>query len=327
MVSSAVLQLLASVGVRAVPLGSDVLQTDDGNELWIARASRRPTPSDVEAELRRLKGRPGRVLVTTTTASRGLTQLAAGEPRLVLVETQPGVVWADRVRRQATTSDSIATAAPRRPRGPRPFTGFAIARLLLASSLPRTQTALSTSLGVSQAAVSLALKRLGRLVSREREGWTATDPGALFDWAVEEYPGVGGIATYWWSDRPLTAQADDASLGARALVSGDLAADRWSGWRVSEHAVVYAAHGFDPAKFGFAAASPEDYTIEITVPADPTLWATAHAFRAGEPVFADPVVASFDVMRTGTTGDQAEAVARLREWTLHNLVRQERSNG
>jgi hypothetical protein len=326
-ISSVVLQLLASGGLRAVPFGSEALRTDDGQELWIARGSRRPTPSDVEAELRRLEDRPGRVLVTTTAASSGLAKLATAQPRLVVVETLPGAVWVDGVRRQAEPLDPGAETAPRRPRGPRPYSALAIARLLLASPLPRTQTAISASLGVSQAAVSLAFRRLGSLVIHERGGWVAADPGTLFDWAVDEYPGAGGIATYWWSDRPLTVQADDASLGTRSLISGDLAADHWNGWRVSEHAVVYAAHGLDPAKYGFAAASPDDYTIEITVPSDPTLWTTAHAFRAGDPVFADPVVASFDVLRTGSTGDQADAVARLREWTLQNLARQRRSNG
>lgn len=327
MTSSAILLLLASGGLRAVPLGPEALRTDDGRELWIARASRKPTPSDVDAELTRLDGRPGRVLVTTPVASRGLAQMAAAEPRLVLVETQSGAVWVDGIRRLTAPTDSAAAAGPRRLRGPRPFSALAIARLLLASPLPRTQAALSASLGVSQAAVSLALKRLGPLVAREHGGWTAADPGSVFDWAVEAYPGAGGLTTYWWSDRPLAAQAEDAKLGAGVLVSGDLAAEEWSGWRVPEHAVVYAARGFDPTAVGFAAASSEDYTIEITIPADPTLWSTAHAYRAGEPTFADPVLAGFDVLRTGTTGDQAEAVAQLREWALHNRARQGRAHG
>lgn len=52
----------------------------------------------------------------------------------------------------------------------------------------------------------------------------------------------------------------------------------------------------------------------VIVPKDPTLWATAEAW--GRAPFTRPIIASHDVLRTGTTGDQGEAVAKLREYVL-----------
>ena len=58
-------------------------------------------------------------------------------------------------------------------------------------------------------------------------------------------------------------------------------------------------------------ADADDHTLTVTVPNDVTLWATSVAFD--RPGIADPLITAFDVMRTGTTGDEGEAAARVLE--------------
>jgi hypothetical protein len=101
----------------------------------------------------------------------------------------------------------------------------------------------------------------------------------------------------------------------RALLSGDLAAQVTAPWRQPEHVTMYVGEGFDPSALGFALGSRSDYTLSITVPADKTIFATAEAF-APRPGYVDPVIAAFDVGVTGTSGDENEAVERIRDQVL-----------
>jgi hypothetical protein len=162
--------------------------------------------------------------------------------------------------------------------------------------------------------VSNALRRLADegLVSRSEEGWMPVDRERLFDFAAFEYPGAGGITTYWWHDARLAEQAALLREASRdALLSGDLAASEINGWRVPEVVVVYLRNGVDPAKLGFASSQPGKHTLELTIPGDKTLWATAAAY--GRTGIADPIIVFGDIRRTGTTGDEAEAAVRVKE--------------
>ncbi len=137
----------------------------------------------------------------------------------------------------------------------------------------------------------------------------------LFDRLVAEYPGPGGIETYWWSDVPVAQQANDLRR-SDALVSGDVAASTINGWRVPERAIGYSRRQLDLAARGYVLATSLNYTLRLVVPMDDTLWVTSETFgRAG---VADPVIAAYDVLRTATTGDQDQAVAKLREATLRD---------
>ena len=138
------------------------------------------------------------------------------------------------------------------------------------------------------------------------------DRARLFDFAAFEYPGAGGITTYWWHDARLAEQAALLREASRdALLSGDLAASEINGWRVSEVVVVYLRNGVDPVKLGFASSRPGKHTLELTIPGDKTLWATAAAY--GRTGIADPIIVFGDIRRTGTRGDEAEAAARVKE--------------
>jgi hypothetical protein len=65
-------------------------------------------------------------------------------------------------------------------------------------------------------------------------------------------------------------------------------------------------------------ADPSDYTTLVVVPADSTLWATARTWGAND--ITDPVVAAYDVLRTATTGDEDEAVEKLREVVIRRFT-------
>ena len=184
---------------------------------------------------------------------------------------------------------------PSHRRGPAPYVMFALVRLAV-QGVTASQSELARRLGVTQPAVSQAARRCpidGR-----------GDRGKLFDWFLANYPGAGGLTSYWWSMDPVP---DQAAQVRGKLISGDLAADRLAPWRIPERATVYAETGSDLSRLGFAEAGPDRYTLSVTVPADWTL------FRTANDGLADPCVTAWDVQHTGTTGDQGDAVAKIRE--------------
>lgn len=305
---SEAIRLLPRAGIHAVPAGPHVLLTDDGPTIRVAAGSRSPTPGDFRRQLDKLA--PGeRVLFAANRVSPALATLALRDPRVIVV-TQDRVILDGREHFHVDP----APARPTLRKGPRPYGMLAVARALLSSDEPQLQVRLAELAGVTQPSVSNALRRLADagLVTRSDDGWMPVDRARLFDLAASEYPGPGGITTYWWHDARLAEQAALVRKAtSEALLSGDLAASEINGWRVPEVAVVYLRAGVDPAKLGFASSEPGKHTLEVTIPADTTLWATAAAY--GRPGIADPVIVFCDIQRTGTTGDQAEAAARVKD--------------
>lgn len=193
-------------------------------------------------------------------------------------------------------------------RGPRAYARHAVRRVILAGAARSDQVRLAELAGVTQGSVSNALRTMP----------DTEDAGGLFDDLVSSYPGPGGQEFYWWSDRPVNEQAK--LLTARsALISGDFAADATAPWRVSERVVGYVREPIDLARDGFVLSDESDYTTLVTVPRDKTLWATAATW--GQAGVADPAIAAYDVLRTATTGDENEAVDKLREHVLRRQAR------
>lgn len=302
-ISDAIVRL-REAGVGVMPTGPDELRTDEGIDILVRQHAKAPGRRTVEHDLARAGDRL--LLYVLNATPRNVGRLTA-DSRIAVVT--PQTVW---FGTDLTAAPAVANA--RSSRGPRPYTRFAVARASLAPDrLPQTE--LATRLGVSQPAVSNAVTRLTRELPDDTLG---DHHGAMFDYAVTEYPGAGGITTYWWRDDPLDAQASAIlEADADALLSGDLAARRISGWRVPEHATLYAAKSVNPAQLGFAAATADDYTLSVTVPADTTLWATSALH--GRPNIADPVIVARDILNTGTTGDHDEAAGLVRAATLRLL--------
>jgi len=195
--------------------------------------------------------------------------------------------------------DDVPPETPRR-KGPQPYARFAVARALLAGAPRRDQVRLAELAGVTQGSVSNALRRIP-------ETW---DPSAAFDDLVKDYPGPGGQTYYWWSSSPVHEQARQLA-DSGALISGDFAADRIAPWRMPERVVAYVNSPVDLSGDGYVLTEPDDYTTLVIAPADKTIRATAETWGSTE--VADPLIAAFDVLRTATTGDQDEAIDKLRD--------------
>ncbi|MFB8188115.1 hypothetical protein ACFC14_02250 [Microbacterium sp. NPDC055988] len=283
----------------------------EGKTLRIPTTRTTPTRANAEEALRILA--PGeRVLFVVDDITPSLRRAATMDDRIVVIS--PAVaLWEGRTM----GLDDEEEPRPSRTSGRRPYARFAVARALLAVDDHATQQQLVESAGISQGRVSEALASplFKGVVERTWGKIQVADRRELFDRAVTEYPGPGGVATYWWHGKGVLEQADAvATVDETALVSGDAAADRIRAWRTPERAVVYTRGQPNLRNLGFALADSSDYTLMLVHAEDRTIWSTAHAWKV--PRTADPMIASFDVLRTGTLGDQGEAVDRIRDYVV-----------
>ncbi|KQS71148.1 hypothetical protein ASG41_20575 [Modestobacter sp. Leaf380] len=181
---------------------------------------------------------------------------------------------------------------------------------------------------MSQGRVSQTLSGLvtAGLVTRRadpgRSHWSVTDWDDLADWWLGRYPGPGGITTYWFGFASAPEQARTAvtalrGAGVPVAVSGDVAADALAAWRRPLRAVVYAAPSgrstpVDLSTVGLTPSGPDEATLELTVPADPGVWAAPDDLddRVALPL-ADGVQVLWDLQRSPAS-DTDQAVAALR---------------
>src|SRR5690606_34915191 len=158
--------------------------------VWVSR--RPPTPT----VLVRLLAQPDpvrRALMVTPRATAHLRMLATNGEIDVIAVDEDLLVLAG-VRYDVTDVASAAAAPIRAARGRKPWVRWALARALLLSDTAQTQHRLAELLGVSQQAVSLALKQL-QAVRRTEHGWLADSPEALLAEYLATYPGPGGAVT------------------------------------------------------------------------------------------------------------------------------------
>lgn len=295
------IRALIPAGVHATVRSATSLNDQFGRVLHISRDTR---PSRMRNDLAALDGDDRMVYIVPDIKPKMLT-VAQADPRVIAVSPN-GVILGGNLLPAPELRELQVIG-----RGPKPYARFALVRALLSPSRPSTQNDLSVAIGVSQQAVSHALRGLGaNSVYRSITGWTLASPTESSRWAIENYPGPGGVVTYWWHSDELEAQYQRvAGVVPDVLLSGDLAADRISSWRKPQHVTLYSMTPVDPARLGFAMATKDDYSLSLTLPGDPTLWATAAAYA--RPGIADPLVVAYDVRATGTTGDQDEAAERI----------------
>ncbi|GAA1767030.1 ArsR family transcriptional regulator [Agromyces humatus] len=276
------------------------------------------TPSQIARDLRQSEG--GRLLYVVPRLTPTLRS-AAAEWGFAVVAVDDGVVL---IGGQEFRPLAAVATTPTLPKSSRrtPWGRFALLRALCRTREPRTQAQLAEEVGITQAAVSQSLSKLGELVARESSGWSAAKVRPLAEKFLAEYPGAGGIGVNWFALDSVNAQAEkvlSAGRAENAILSGDVGADRIAPWRVPTKAIIYADSGLDLAKVGFARTLAERATLELRVPADPTLWSTANAYAGGQrPSTADPLIVAHDVLRTGGS-DADEAVEHVvkqltREW-------------
>jgi len=142
--------------------------------------------------------------------------------------------------------------------------------------------------------------------------------------ALSSVPADDGLVeTYWYGTAPVVEQVRDAitlgkELTVRILAGGEVAADAQRPWRVPTRGLVYAEELIDLSVSDLVAATADEATLTVRVPADPTVWTTATWWRrhaegdpAGIPT-ADPVVALEDLTAGTDLGDGAPE--HLADW-------------
>ncbi|WP_133169428.1 hypothetical protein [Rhodococcus opacus] len=293
---------------------------------------RPPTPSIVEG-LRR-GCREDRFLLVTPHATSYLGDLAA-EGVVDLIAVEEGRVVIGGVDHTAASTEAGSGDRALR-RGRRPWTRWAVERLLLLAEQPLTQVELAAVLRVTQQSVSHVL-RGHRFASRTDRGWVIGQRAEVLDGLLGEYPGPGGVSTYWYGLDPAVRQAEAAATwcaesNVGCVLTGDVAADVYAPWRLPAVAGLYSRELLDFTAAGFTPATDAEYTLVVTVPQDGTLWRTAAAAAqptarvdpaavdAVPPVRVDPIIALRDVLASAGP-DAAEAAEQLRRTILDGTWR------
>jgi hypothetical protein len=278
-----------------------------------------PTPSKIEADL----ARHPKTAIMYVVVSPGLAVMAAaenGDVDLISVDPPTVLIGGDRLLDLETGDTNFGV---RHRKGKTPWGQLAAERALIVNADPMKQSEIADVALVTQQAVSNALKSLDDLVVRLSWGWKAKDAGRLIDRWLETYPGPGGATTYWYSLDSPGEQAKAAvelarELDSSPLVSGDAAADLISPWRLPITTRLYIRQMVDFTDAGFTPTEPQDATLIVTVPDDPTLWTTAGLGKSREIPVADPLIVLWDVLRSSGP-DADEAAARLRETIEANV--------
>lgn len=272
-----------------------------------------PTPSKIEADLARNPS-SSIMYVVTSPGHAVLNAAARGDVDLISIDPPAVTIGGDSFLGSETRDKETGT---RHRKGKTPWGQLAAERALIVNGDPMKQVEIAEAALISQQAVSKALKSLDDLVVRLSWGWRAKDASRLINRWLESYPGPGGATTYWYSLDSPAEQAKAAvelarDLDSSPLVSGDAAADLISPWRLPSTTRLYLRQMVDFTDAGFTLAEPQDATLIVTVPDDPTLWTTAALGKPREIPLADPLIVLWDVLRSGGS-DAAEAAGRLRE--------------
>lgn len=254
-----------------------------------------------------------RVLYAAPSATPGVLT-AAGAGKIDLVVSDPEqVIIGGRVLLKASENEHVSA------RGRVGWGRQAILRVLALSSRPLRQRELATAIGISQQAVSLGLQDISTHTVREDNGWVAQE-GALDAW-LDSYAGPRGAVGYWYGLDDAATQSRSAlrlldDLDLRAVISGDLAADEYAPWQLPATVRMYLPEIIDFTPAGFAPATPDDATMTVVVPEDPTVGNVAAALArpyAGGHLLADAAITLWDLLGTSTASTADEAADHLRE--------------
>ncbi|WP_280377715.1 helix-turn-helix domain-containing protein [Nocardia wallacei] len=313
-VRSDLLPLLRHAGVH-VAAGTHedlLLKAPDGRVIAvrIKATQRRLTLAAIAAQ----QSRPSRVRLLYIASSAGddvVAAAASGEFDLVTTNP-PRVVIAGQVLTEAPES-------PPPPSGTRPAWGqWAILRVLALSARPLRQNELSTIIGISQQAVSHALRKMPGITQTWDGALAASD--ALDMWS-HDYPGPGGTISYWYGLDDPSTQVTKAhqlldELELSSVVSGDIAADTYAPWQLPTSVRLYVPELIDFTPIGFSPADPDNATMSVVVPEDPTVMHTATALSANPSTdrhyLADAAITWWDLLHTSRSTTAHEAANRLR---------------
>ncbi|WP_368497565.1 hypothetical protein [Herbiconiux sp. A18JL235] len=309
------MDVLESLGVRVRPSGPHRAVLELPMRSVTARVVTRQHPLkavDLDV-LGRLDPEEEVVLAIVPRLTPAGRRMASEHPDLVVVAVEDGVALVEGEELGRQPAVSVDGALSRR----RPWGRFALMRSLLRTSAPRNQSTLARECGITQSAVSQGLKVLDQVERREL-GWVCTKPSEIWDLFLSDYPGTGGLSGWWFGLAPVSQQAERVTKEVEgALLSGDIAADALAPWRRPRRGMVYVGSGVELEALGFARSRESKATLEVAIPADPTIWSTARAWASdnGRHDLVDPLIAAWDVARTGGP-DADEAVEHLRTQVL-----------
>lgn len=201
---------------------------------------------------------------------------------------------------------------PATPTGPQPRRGrpaaatWSVVRHLTTAERPLRQRELAAAAGATQGRVSQILNTLRTegLVERTERGWLSTDPRRLAAWFLEQYPGTGGIESWWFHLDPVAVQVDAIlATHPEVVVSGDAAADKIAAWRSPTHSVVYSSALIDLRPLGFVPAEGlhDGTVLLIAAPLDTSVLGVRNAH---------PLQVAHDLRRLGGA-DRSEAADRV----------------
>jgi len=284
---------------------------------------RRVHPRDIEAppETHSLLIAP----VLSTTAASAARQLGWS----VVSDEGPSWLILDRTTVElASVPDETTEPGPVQRRGRPGYGLYTVFRSLLAPPPFHKQAQLAAAVRISQPRVSQILQQLEQagVVTRTADGWGVTDPRTAIDWWTENYPGPGGLKTYWFGLDPVVRQARTvydflASVGGNPAVSGDVAADMVAPWRVPRRALVYAERGSDLSEIGLTPTDQASATLVLVLPDDNAVWpqVAPDAAEASAQVDTMARASSLQVLydlKRGDGPDADDAVRTWRQWML-----------
>ena len=313
------LDLLTQAGFTVVPVTSRDIIIDDGGATTarIVGRQRIPRPENIRRDLQ-VEADADVLLYLLPRTNDTIRMITRSNPRLAAVGLEDHTIVFKGSMITLSSDPEPAPAVRRRPWG-----RFATVREVIRHNGQRpSQTAIALETGISQAAVSQALRYLRdhELLPVDRgrlEG--AHSLRALIDYAITEYPGPGGITTYWYDldhvDATVHKLRDVIDMND-ALIGGDLAADEYVPWKSATRLALYFPAGIDMTRYGMAEASREDANITLRIPADASIFRTARAwskYHEKPNRFTDPVMTAWELTQSPDS-DADQAVDHLKRF-------------
>lgn len=316
------LDLLTQAGYAVTLLGPRLVLIEDAQRSTKARLvplRQPPTPAIIGREIERAHDAGADVPLFLIARTNETVRRAALKGDLAAIGAADRIVIVN--GELLNLSDEIPETD--KPLRRRPWGRLAVARHLIRhGGSASSQVATSAAVGITQPAVSKALTRLrreGLLPSNGARQLTPPQLASLIDYAIDSYPGPGGISTHWYSSSTpvLTVQLKEALAQAGALISGDFAADQFAPWKQPRTLTFYAPTGVDLASHGLAESNPSTANVILRVPEDTTIWRTAKEWTDQTPTrFTDPVITAWELARSSEV-DADQAVDRIKQRLLN----------